>query len=410
MSGSVSAAAPVIENVTLNSTFDTNLTSENLTVYYDVGDGDGDNVTNITNWFVNGTPIAFLNLPFEGGSNASFTRDYSPYGNNGTVAGATWNSSGGLGSSGAYEFNNDGITVANHPSIHPFSAITVEAWVKMVSSTGPYDAIVLPNGDDYYLQANWPKWRFYIINSTGVGGDAISDDNITLNRWYHLAGVYDGSDVRLYVDGVLQSDVHAITGPIRDSDQALLIGRSGIRQFHGSIDELRIYDIPLTPQQILVHNNSQSHTIISQQTRKDEVWQACITPNDGGGDGSEVCSNNVTILNTPPSISNVTLNSTNGTHFYWENLTLHFNASDDDSDSIKNITNWYMDGNSIIQLNMPFEAYSGDESSVAQDYSGFGNNGTVIGASWNSTGGYDMKGAYEFDAVGGYISAIQSNI
>ena len=44
---------------------------------------------------------------------------------------------------------------------------------------------------------------------------------------------------------------------------------------------------------------------------------------------------------------------------------------------------------------MPFEN-NGTDSTNSTDYSGYGNNGTVVGATWNRTGG-KVGGAYEFD-------------
>ena len=53
---------------------------------------------------------------------------------------------------------------------------------------------------------------------------------------------------------------------------------------------------------------------------------------------------------------------------------------------------------SIAVLNMPFEN-DGTDSGL-KDYSGYGNDGTETGSVvWNSTGGFDGFGAYEFDGV-----------
>ena len=47
---------------------------------------------------------------------------------------------------------------------------------------------------------------------------------------------------------------------------------------------------------------------------------------------------------------------------------------------------------------MPFEGGSTNgtpsQNGTTLDYSGYNNNGTVINATWNSTGGYDGEGAY----------------
>ena len=50
----------------------------------------------------------FANLPFEAGSNNSFTKDYSGYSNNGTVTNAIYNSTGGHDGRGSYKFDTNG--------------------------------------------------------------------------------------------------------------------------------------------------------------------------------------------------------------------------------------------------------------------------------------------------------------
>ena len=64
------------------------MTTENLTVYYNILDIDDDSVKNITNWYKDGTSITVLNMPFEGGSlDGNITgvsngaKDYSSYEN-----------------------------------------------------------------------------------------------------------------------------------------------------------------------------------------------------------------------------------------------------------------------------------------------------------------------------------------
>jgi len=96
------SALQEISIVTLNSTLGTNFTNENLTSYV--------NPLNtsqkyIYNWKKDSSSIAVLNMPFEGGSNSTFTKDYSDNSNNGNVSGATYNATGGYDGNGAYEFD-----------------------------------------------------------------------------------------------------------------------------------------------------------------------------------------------------------------------------------------------------------------------------------------------------------------
>jgi len=57
---------PVIEDVNLNATSGYNVTFDNLSVSFSgVSDLDGDAITNITDWRIDGTSVAVLNMPFE---------------------------------------------------------------------------------------------------------------------------------------------------------------------------------------------------------------------------------------------------------------------------------------------------------------------------------------------------------
>jgi len=117
----------------LNSTFGTNLTSDNLTVYnQSTSDADGEDITNIIDWRLDGTSIALLNMPFETnrtGQSGSVIRDYSLNVNNGTLDGPVWNNTGILG--GAYHFDgiNDLIDLGRPTSLDLTNAFTLEAWV-----------------------------------------------------------------------------------------------------------------------------------------------------------------------------------------------------------------------------------------------------------------------------------------
>jgi hypothetical protein len=72
-------------------------------------------------------------------------------------------------------------------------------------------------------------------------------------QWHHLAGLYDGSTVRLYVDG--QLDVSVSAGPVRTTSDPVYIGsrvnNTANRNWIGHIDEVRIYDVPLSKANIL---------------------------------------------------------------------------------------------------------------------------------------------------------------
>ncbi|MFH1406036.1 MAG: LamG-like jellyroll fold domain-containing protein, partial [Nanoarchaeota archaeon] len=114
-----------------------------------------------------------------------------------------------------------------------------------------------------------------------------------------------------------------------------------------------------------------------------------------------------TVQNTIPTHSIPLLNSTNSsTNDTNQNLTAYNQSTVDiDGDSVKNIYNLKVNGTSIIVLNMPFEGINGTTTTNAWDYSGNGNNGSENGGViWNSSGGYDGKGVYDFDGINDKIT------
>jgi len=182
--------------------------------------------------------------------------------NNGTNNGpATLNTSGMI--DGAYDFDNSGdfITIGSSPNFGagPF---TITLWAKAFSfaaGSNPdwADCLVgrgltgLNNPGDFCIYIDGAgigsDFEIDLVNATGVRTNNIdTDEAITLNNWYYVSAVYDGSEIRLYVNGTFK--VSAVVGPIGTSDSDLLLGRtidnpshsSYYYDLHGGLDEVRI--------------------------------------------------------------------------------------------------------------------------------------------------------------------------
>ncbi|MFB9421176.1 LamG domain-containing protein, partial [Nonomuraea rubra] len=95
--------------------------------------------------------------------------------------------------------------------------------------------------------SNRPHTVIHTTGEVGTGGTA----SLPLNTWSHLAATYDGTTLRLYVNGVLTSERTA-GGPIRTDNGVLRIGGNSLwgEYFNGLIDEVRIYNRALNAVQI----------------------------------------------------------------------------------------------------------------------------------------------------------------
>jgi hypothetical protein len=90
---------------------------------------------------------------------------------------------------------------------------------------------------------------------------SITSPDVTLNAWHHVAGTLDGSTgaMRLYVDGVLMSQTTTamrpfapLTGPLPGLGIGNVQSGNYSEYFPGLIDEVRISDTALTPDQFLI--------------------------------------------------------------------------------------------------------------------------------------------------------------
>jgi len=82
----------------------------------------------------------------------------------------------------------------------------------------------------------------------GIRGDTV----LETGRWYHVAATWNGSVVKIYVDGDLDNDPPDSRTPIYHPDTRPLYigGRPGGDAFNGRIDDIQIYNWPLNQDDI----------------------------------------------------------------------------------------------------------------------------------------------------------------
>lgn len=73
---------------------------------------------------------------------------------------------------------------------------------------------------------------------------------------HHVAGTYDGTSVRLYLDGIQQGSPVALTAPLRiDTDPPALWVGAGVMA-SGYVDDVRLYDVALSGAEIVAAMNA----------------------------------------------------------------------------------------------------------------------------------------------------------
>ena len=129
--------------------------------------------------------------------------------------------------------------------------MTLEAWVYPTATLGQWRDVIYKGDDNYFLMAR------LLTPRPGDGGifagtysESFAPRHHPAQRWTHLAATYDGTTLRLYVNGTLVTSKPQ-TGTLATSTNPLQIGGDTIygQYFAGRIDEVRVYNTARTQPQ-----------------------------------------------------------------------------------------------------------------------------------------------------------------
>jgi hypothetical protein len=213
-------------------------------------------------------PLAWWRFEEGGGTTA---RDSTGNGHDATISGSVrWEAAGGGGAGGstagagkALVLGGEAHATTRGPVFRSDRAFTVTAWVRLDPGAvdkwgtvvslhdGTYDALVL----NYKPESR----RVCVMTPDKVTGNVV--DDVTSERplppgqWRHLAAVRDlaAGELNLFVDGRLvggadRARIRRAAGPL---DIGLSVAKDEpMDQWRGAIDDVRIFDLPLTPAQI----------------------------------------------------------------------------------------------------------------------------------------------------------------
>jgi acyl-CoA thioesterase-1 len=164
--------------------------------------------------------------------------------------------------------NNGQVIIPNSSSLMPLNALTLEAWIYPTKfQTYYFNGSIISKeqssgtiGSGYALNVGGDgQGRFLIGNGNWMEATAPAK-SISLNQWSHIAGVYDGSSIKFYVNGVLKATTNNV-GTLLASTSSLYIGGSSAffgRDFIGGIDEVSIWNSALTETEI---NNNKGYLL-----------------------------------------------------------------------------------------------------------------------------------------------------
>ncbi|MDC3326728.1 LamG domain-containing protein [Flavobacteriaceae bacterium] len=191
-----------------------------------------------------------------------------------------------LGAEG-YAFNFNGSTQAidcGAGSRFDIDQITISGWVNLSNSiTSTLVIAGIRNTNNgficYHLQnaGATSKFRFVIVQEDGTYADAIANDIHQYNTWYHVVGVADGSNVKLYVNGVPQTDTGTYDGTIKSPTQNFNIGRqpsNPLYYWDGELSNISVFNTGLQESDVqTLYNSGKPLTDMSSFTSLQGWWK-----------------------------------------------------------------------------------------------------------------------------------------
>jgi Concanavalin A-like lectin/glucanases superfamily/Carboxypeptidase regulatory-like domain len=188
---------------------------------------------------------------WQGEGNANDTRNA----NNGTLTNGTAFASGRFGQ--AFQFGNtQHVSVPDSASLDLTNALTLETWVspQQIGSAGN-NTLLLFKGNSSVLNSQ----SYGIIYDSGgntvfrIGNGStiqqIFGGVLPLNTFTHIVATYDGTTMRIYVNGLQTSSAASSIGTILNTTDPFIIG-SNSGTFVGKMDEVAIYSRAISPTEV----------------------------------------------------------------------------------------------------------------------------------------------------------------
>ena len=147
-----------------------------------------------------------------------------------------------------FDGSNDYITFGDINAMDGLSTVTVSAWVKADTTMGDSATGKIISKDNVFVLGMWSgasgAARFY-INDASSGWQQSGNSTVAVNdnKWHHLMGIYDGSTIQIWVDGIKSAEAsHTLSSVMTSNSNAFAIGAEPTGSpYKGYVSDARVY-------------------------------------------------------------------------------------------------------------------------------------------------------------------------
>jgi len=173
---------------------------------------------------------------------------------------------------------NNGININNDSSLEPSTSFTLSCWIKPESSQNAYAYPVYKESSNsshvaYGFYLNGSSTKATTVTQNGV---VVSDNigDLRDNKWHHIVQSFDGSEMKVYLDGFQSGTTKTLTGDVSyrtgsSSRNDLCLGKasystSGYFNFKGDISNVALFNSSIDAAGVsTLYNNGTPETSIS---------------------------------------------------------------------------------------------------------------------------------------------------
>lgn len=200
-------------------------------------------------------------------------------------------------------------------SVGTGQALTITAWIYV--TTFENGGRILTKQEPGFSDANAHVWMVSLINTDDIrfrlktgtadlaGTTTLvgSSGGVTTNTWHHVAATYDGSDMRLYLDGVEDATSASKTGNIRVNGWPTTIGEDsdGNNDYTGRLAEMTINTATLTVDELLALARGSSILSVHPENLElySPVWGNSPEPDLSGNQRNGTVTNTTVVDHAP---------------------------------------------------------------------------------------------------------------
>ena len=140
----------------------------------------------------------------------------------------------------------DTVMLGGDPLFDWTGAFSAAFWMKVEAWQESWDT-VLKKESVFSFERNQASEELAFYHWPNFHSTTVS---VAANGWHHIAATFDGIEQNIYLDGKLVSTVEN-TGEMNINSDPVYIGSNGSsRYFNGLVDDVRIYDVALSVEEI----------------------------------------------------------------------------------------------------------------------------------------------------------------